>query len=380
MESNWNQLIDRYVSGELSAEGKAAFEQMCAANPELEASLQAHLLVVEGLKRAAQRNLVHEIGKTYHRIVRMKWIAGIALVVLITSGIVYWLMKKTDTVPVNTEQTDTFPAQTTMEEPTSDEPGTFVVEVNDSTGVAEHAISGRAVEETVTGIPAPAKRSNTHSQMNSGTSNDPAIKVSDINHAKGQNVEQLYSPGEKVLSDTEKKVLPTNSDGVSKNARIVKKYPMMGANDRYQLFFVDGKYGMLDSTGTVLFEPVYDSIVIFDFNYINLVKAVRVERIFFRVKSLHYNYRYYIKVLQANKWFLYTSDIRLITPDGFDELTEMGSSEGLLKVRNKELYGLIDYSGNMVLPIEYDDIYENHGLKARQGDRIYKLKPQKMQN
>lgn len=383
METNWNQLIDRYVSGELSADGKAAFEQMCATNHELEASLQAHLLIVDGLKRSAQRNLVREIGKTYHRTVRLKWIAGIAIVLLIASGIVYWLVKTLYTDSVNIEQMDAFPTQTSKEETIQEQSEIFVAEVNDSTEVLERAISAREVHlETGTGTSSPVIRS--ASPMNNSTSNDTEAGRAAMNNVKEQKPQPLVLPQYETHSGTEKEALQSTVQLVTvpmeKDKHVLKKYPMTGANEQYQLFSVDGKYGMLDSAGTVLFEPVYDSIVIFDFSYANLVKAEKSERIFFRVKSIHYDYKYYIKVLQNNKWFLYTSDIRLITPDGFDELVELEANAGLLKVRKENVYGLIDYSGKIVLPIEYDDIYENHGLKARKGDQVYKLNPQKIEN
>ena len=55
METNWNQLIERYLQNELSDEGKSAFEQELRINPELREELEMHQLIQSAAKRASQR-------------------------------------------------------------------------------------------------------------------------------------------------------------------------------------------------------------------------------------------------------------------------------------------------------------------------------------
>lgn len=105
METNWNQLIERYLENELSAEGKAAFEKELAQNARLQEELEMHQLVREGAKRAVQRHVIQQIGKHYH--LRKKIVQGtIAVLVLSALTASLWLvMSKKSLQEAATEQT-----------------------------------------------------------------------------------------------------------------------------------------------------------------------------------------------------------------------------------------------------------------------------------
>lgn len=91
METNWNQLIERYLQNELSEEGKAAFEQELALNPALREELEMHQLIQSAAKRASQRTMVQQAGKSYFRNVRIRQITlGIVVTAVAATGIVYW--------------------------------------------------------------------------------------------------------------------------------------------------------------------------------------------------------------------------------------------------------------------------------------------------
>lgn len=66
MESNWNQLIERYLQHELSEEGKLAFEQELQSNPELQMEFELHNLISASAIRSVERAQIAKIGKSYH--------------------------------------------------------------------------------------------------------------------------------------------------------------------------------------------------------------------------------------------------------------------------------------------------------------------------
>ncbi|WP_430405331.1 hypothetical protein [Fluviicola sp.] len=66
METNWNQLIERYLNNELSAEGKTAFETELQKNTELQKEFELHKLTRQLIQRNSLRRLVKESGKWFH--------------------------------------------------------------------------------------------------------------------------------------------------------------------------------------------------------------------------------------------------------------------------------------------------------------------------
>lgn len=95
METNWNQLIERYLQNELSEEGRSAFEQELQVNPELREELELHQLIQSAAKRASQRMMVQQTGKSYFRNLRIKQFAfGLAVTIVATGGILYWIQHK----------------------------------------------------------------------------------------------------------------------------------------------------------------------------------------------------------------------------------------------------------------------------------------------
>ncbi|MBC9811569.1 cytochrome c [Crocinitomicaceae bacterium CZZ-1] len=101
MENNWNQLIERYLNNEFSAEGKVAFENELAKNTDLQAELELHKLTVELLQRHSLRTLVKKSGKWY-RLKKQLVVSAIALTgIILITAIVYLLAVKNDTSPEN---------------------------------------------------------------------------------------------------------------------------------------------------------------------------------------------------------------------------------------------------------------------------------------
>jgi hypothetical protein len=95
METNWNQLIELYLQNELSEEGKAAFEQQLQLNPELREELEMHELIQSAAKRASQRMVIKQTGKSYLRNLRIKqFTIGVVVTAATTVGIIYWVQSK----------------------------------------------------------------------------------------------------------------------------------------------------------------------------------------------------------------------------------------------------------------------------------------------
>lgn len=85
MKTNWNQLIERYLNNELSAEGKSAFEAELKQNKELQNELELHQLTIEVIQRNSLRTLVEQSGKWY-QLKKKIIIGGISLLIGLALG------------------------------------------------------------------------------------------------------------------------------------------------------------------------------------------------------------------------------------------------------------------------------------------------------
>lgn len=94
MENNWNQLIERYLNNELSAEGKTAFEAELQQNKELQQELKLHQLTIEVIQRNSLRTLVKQSGKWY-QLKKNIIIGGVTLVIgIILATSAYFINEK----------------------------------------------------------------------------------------------------------------------------------------------------------------------------------------------------------------------------------------------------------------------------------------------
>lgn len=84
METNWNQLIERYLNNELSAEGLTAFETELQKNTELQKEFELHKLTRELIQRNSIRRFVKESGKWFH----MKKLLLKSALTLIIAGVI----------------------------------------------------------------------------------------------------------------------------------------------------------------------------------------------------------------------------------------------------------------------------------------------------
>lgn len=96
MKQNWNQLIERYLNNELSAEGKTAFEAELKINQELQQELELHRLTIQVIQRNSLRTLVKQSGKWFY-LKKMLFTGGMILALASVIGLsVYFIASGLD--------------------------------------------------------------------------------------------------------------------------------------------------------------------------------------------------------------------------------------------------------------------------------------------
>jgi hypothetical protein len=96
METDWNKLIELYLSGDLSADGKEAFEKELLYNTELQDELFTHRSIQQAAQRAYQRDLVMKAGSNYYFYKKLNYFI-IATVILISAlSLTYFLRSNSD--------------------------------------------------------------------------------------------------------------------------------------------------------------------------------------------------------------------------------------------------------------------------------------------
>ena len=116
MHPNITKIIDQYLSGELSAKDKSAFEERLNNTPELQAEVELQKSISEGAARASQRTNVQRIGKRYHFTKFLKW-AGISLAVIAAAITSYILLTTPSAVsPISQELIDEMDKTAQIEE------------------------------------------------------------------------------------------------------------------------------------------------------------------------------------------------------------------------------------------------------------------------
>lgn len=107
MENNWNQLIERYLNNELSAEGREAFESELAKNQSLQQELELHQLTQDLIRRTAVRNIVVKRGK-FFKAKKIATSAGIVVIIVaaITTAVLLLNNSTSNKAETESEQVD----------------------------------------------------------------------------------------------------------------------------------------------------------------------------------------------------------------------------------------------------------------------------------
>lgn len=96
METDWNKLIELYLSGDLSVEGKEAFEKELYYNTELQDELFTHRSIQQAAQRAHQRDLVVKAGSNYYFYKKLNYFIIAAVVLISALSLTYFLRSNSE--------------------------------------------------------------------------------------------------------------------------------------------------------------------------------------------------------------------------------------------------------------------------------------------
>lgn len=265
METNWNQLIERYLQNELSEEGRIAFEQELAGNAALREELELHQLIRSAAKRASQRVMVQQVGKSYFRNLRIKQftIAGV-LSIAATVGIVYWVQnKKTEEQSHQINQSEilsdqqhnaSLSADVSTNQPNLSGDKSSLIHSSDSSSEESADLKISATHSLKKGVASGQNRTN--AETNS---------LRSVSLKTGTDTTSLPKPTTVVLGYTEDKLHDEMVDS-KELPEWTRKYDSIGKfNDLYcgyALVMDKAKFGFVDNNGKVFIPLVYDQIIV----------------------------------------------------------------------------------------------------------------------
>ena len=123
----------------------------------------------------------------------------------------------------------------------------------------------------------------------------------------------------------------------------------------YFAAFQDNKWGVIDSNGNTVIDPSYQEMIIIPNNK---------NDIFLCTYDVNYDTgEYKTKVLNSKNEMILTQYDKVEAIANQDENQNLWYEENLLKVQKNGKYGIIDFEGKEILPIEYDSIGVITGIK-----------------
>ena len=126
----------------------------------------------------------------------------------------------------------------------------------------------------------------------------------------------------------------------------------MSIPTRYFTIFESGKYGVIDGTGKIILKPIYDEMIMIP----NSSKDV-----FVCTYDVDYTAgTYKTKVLNANNQEL-LKDYSNLTLIENSNSNEVWYEDNVFRFEKGGLYGLIDFSGKVIVPAEYTNIQALNG-------------------
>lgn len=271
METNWNQLIERYLQNELSEEGRAAFEQELQVNPELREELELHQLIRSAAKRASQRNLIKQTGKLYVRNLRIKqFIAGAIVVAIGTIGIIYWIQNSKQQVtdqpdhqPVAASEEKMNTLDTVIDQPNQTGDKSSLIQSSDWNSVEEDHTRSTTSFKAVKNENSKGKLSKDKKASNPGSV--PMTVQLDTVHLPKTQVAILGLSNDKLIGrEVENNSITENTSFESSNW--THKYDSVGKFNElycgYALVMDNSKFGFVDTYGNIFIPLVYDRIVV----------------------------------------------------------------------------------------------------------------------
>ena len=123
----------------------------------------------------------------------------------------------------------------------------------------------------------------------------------------------------------------------------------------YFLLNKDGKWGVIDNNSKIVIEPTYEDSIIIPNNK---------KDVFICTYDVDYEKNTYkTKVINSKNKELFENYDSVLALTNYDENNNLWYEENVLIVKKDDKYGLIDFKGNNILNIEYDDIYALKGVK-----------------
>lgn len=285
METNWNQLIERYLQNELSEEGRNAFEQELEINPELKEELELHRLIQSAAKRASQRNMIQQTGKLYMRNLRIKQFSiGIAVAVATTIGVLYWAnhakehesgadydelkeqnqteQQTADAAPADTTG-ETYFGNDTLLSDQPNQPGgkSSLIQPTDWHTAGESDSRMNAYLNTLKG--SSDKRTEDKAFSNSLKTEWVSAKPDSLQFPEPTELVLGYST-DKLNLDTIESSIPSGT--VGRDMLWMQKYDSVGKFNElycgYALVMDEAKFGFVDPDGKIFIPLIYDQIVV----------------------------------------------------------------------------------------------------------------------
>lgn len=128
----------------------------------------------------------------------------------------------------------------------------------------------------------------------------------------------------------------------------------------------DNKWGVIDNNSKIVIEPVYDEAIIIPNNK---------QEIFICTYNVDYeNGTYKTKVLDSKGKEIFTEYDKVIALENYDENKNIWYEDDVLLVEKDGKYGLINFDGDKILDIVYDNIYTLKGTK----DSLITVKEKKL--
>lgn len=127
------------------------------------------------------------------------------------------------------------------------------------------------------------------------------------------------------------------------------------AVSNYYPVYTNEKWGVIDQTGKIIIEPTYDEMI--------TIPSVKND-LFICVYDVDYtNDTYKTKVIDSKNKEKFTGYDLVEVIENKDSNNILWYEEEVLKVNKDGKYGLIDYNGKEILPIQYDSIEALEGVK-----------------
>lgn len=134
----------------------------------------------------------------------------------------------------------------------------------------------------------------------------------------------------------------------------------------YYPVYTNDKWGVINQKGEIIITPQYDEMITIPNSKIDM---------FICVYDVNYeNNTYKTKIINSKNEEKFTEYDLIESIENIDKNNLMWYEEDVLKVKKGDLYGLIDYSGKLILPIEYSNIEALSGVKnsiiIRKNDKV----------